>query len=160
MAKKKSSKRAAKPAVEEPQVEQPEIEEEEMTLGESEAMAQSGMDKRQRDRIQSAKAKKKFAAIRLGQVPVPEGSNADQSPCQVDMGKYIMKVNQREYGPGVITVPRHLGDQLVSMVYAAKTKEGEIFTGKTFRVEKQGGKMIKTETSSLELNKAKPSHTL
>ncbi len=121
-----------------------------------EAERQAMMSHRQRMHIQNSKAKRKFAETSIGIHKVPaelkDSLPADSEEMVQLTLPFKITVNHKGYGPGKVTVPKHLARTIEPMVYKKQQAELSIFVGKNYRVQKIGGKTIRTEVGSAGLD--------
>jgi len=117
---------------------------------------QSTMTYRQRMGIQNAKAKRKFAETNIGinNIPADMKNSLPANSEELVQLTLPMKitVNHKAYGPGKVTVPKHLAKTIEPMVYKKQQADISIFVGKNYRVQKIGGKTVRTEVGSAGLD--------
>ena len=157
-ASKREIKRAAEtePTKEEVQKEAAELMNDERNAGVNyaemdEKDRHAAMTHRQKMAIQNAKAKRKFTATHAGLITIPDSMKdkvAEDADAIVTVDLPVeVKINQRRYGPGQVKVPKHLAETMIPMVYKKQQADISVFTGKNYRVQRIGGRMVKTELS-------------
>lgn len=113
---------------------------------------QASMTKRQKDAIQSARAKLKMNRVKLGKYDIPPDVKKDLPDNAEDLVSLDMpvgvKLNHVEYGPGKVIVPRHIAETIEPMVTKKQQNELSIFIGRNYRVQKIAGKMVREDLGS------------